>query len=62
MSAAALTRAGALAAVLAVWAVVAYGNLRLELMPPAVLPTPGAVLAVAVETARDGSLWRHLGT
>jgi ABC-type nitrate/sulfonate/bicarbonate transport system permease component len=58
----ALTRAGALGAVLAAWTIVAYGNLRLELMPPAILPTPGAVLAVAVEMIGDGSLGRHLVT
>jgi ABC-type nitrate/sulfonate/bicarbonate transport system permease component len=62
VSAPVLTRAGALAGLLALWAAVTYGNLRLELMPPAILPTPGAVLAVALEMARDGSLWQHLGT
>ena len=57
-----LTRAGALLGVLVVWAVVAYGNARLEFVAPALLPTPGAVLAVAVELVRDGSLAKHLWT
>jgi ABC-type nitrate/sulfonate/bicarbonate transport system permease component len=58
----ALTRAASFAGVLGLWAAVAYGNARLDLIPTAVLPTPGAVLAVAVELVRDGSLGRHLAT
>ena len=57
-----LTRTAALGGVLVAWAAVAYGNQRLELMPPAVLPTPGAVVAVFGEMVRDGSLGHHLVT
>jgi ABC-type nitrate/sulfonate/bicarbonate transport system permease component len=56
-----LARTAALLGVLASWAVIAYGNARLEVIAPALLPTPGAVLTVAVELVRDGSLPRHLG-
>jgi ABC-type nitrate/sulfonate/bicarbonate transport system permease component len=41
---------------------VAYGNQRLELMPPAVLPTPGAVALVFADMVRDGSLGHHMIT
>jgi len=57
-----LARAAVLGGVLAAWAVVTYGNRALEIMNPVVLPTPGDVLAVAVEAVRDGSLPRHLAT
>jgi ABC-type nitrate/sulfonate/bicarbonate transport system permease component len=57
-----LARAGALVAVLAVWALVAHGNARLEVVNPVLLPTPGAVAQVAVEIARAGELHRHVLT
>src|SRR5262245_37215277 len=57
-----LVRAGAVACILVLWTVVAYGNVRLEVVPSAILPTPAAVIAVALELIRDGSLGRHLVT
>jgi ABC-type nitrate/sulfonate/bicarbonate transport system permease component len=51
-----------LAGVLAAWALVTYGNRALEITNPVVLPTPGDVLAVAVDSVRDGSLGRHVLT
>ena len=42
------------------WAAVAYGNRAVELLNPALLPTPGEVAAVGVALARDGSLARDL--
>jgi ABC-type nitrate/sulfonate/bicarbonate transport system permease component len=59
---AATIRAGALLGVLALWAVVSFGNARLGVVNPVLLPTPGDVLAVGLETARDGQLHRHLLT
>ena len=56
------TRVSALAATLALWALVSYGNARIEFMNPVLLPTPSAVAAVFVEGLRDGSLPRHVGT
>jgi ABC-type nitrate/sulfonate/bicarbonate transport system permease component len=56
------TRAAALLAVLAAWAAVAYGNAVVPVVNPVLLPTPVEVLRVAVETARDGQLHRHLLT
>jgi ABC-type nitrate/sulfonate/bicarbonate transport system permease component len=55
-------RALALVGVLLGWAVVAYGNRALGVMAPALLPTPGEVLAIFVDTVRDGSLPRHVAT
>lgn len=55
-----MIRAVALAAVLAGWALVAYGNRIVEAMNPILLPTPGEVAAVGVALALDGSLHRHL--
>jgi len=52
----------ALIGVVIAWAVVSYGNLRLELVNPVLLPTPGQVAAVFVDTVRDGSLPRHVVT
>jgi len=52
----------ALIGVVIAWAVVSYGNLRLELVNPVLLPTPGQVAAVFVDTLRDGSLPRHVVT
>jgi ABC-type nitrate/sulfonate/bicarbonate transport system permease component len=54
-----MIRALALAAVLAGWALVAYGNRIVEAMNPILLPTPGEVVAVGMALARDGSLHRH---
>ena len=62
MSGAGRTRALALVGVLAIWAVVAYGNRALAVMAPALLPTPGDVARVFVDTLRDGSLVRHVAT
>ena len=56
------TRILALLGVLAVWAAVSYGNRALGVMMPALLPTPGDVGTVFAETARDGTLWRHVVT
>jgi ABC-type nitrate/sulfonate/bicarbonate transport system permease component len=57
-----VARAGALGAALAVWALVAHGNARLEIVNPVLLPTPMAVAQVAMETARAGELHRHVLT
>jgi ABC-type nitrate/sulfonate/bicarbonate transport system permease component len=56
------TRACALLGVLVGWAAVSYGNRTLGVMPPALLPTPGDVVTVFVDTLRDGSLPRHVAT
>jgi ABC-type nitrate/sulfonate/bicarbonate transport system permease component len=56
------TRTLALLGVLALWAVVSYGNRALGLMMPALLPTPGEVARVFADTMRDGSLPRHVAT
>jgi ABC-type nitrate/sulfonate/bicarbonate transport system permease component len=55
-----MIRATALAGALVAWALVAYGNRALEIMPPVLLPTPGEVVAVTVTLVRDGSLAHHL--
>ncbi len=55
-----MIRALALLAVLLGWAAVSYGNYATKTMNPALLPTPGEVVAVAVLLARDGSLARDL--
>jgi ABC-type nitrate/sulfonate/bicarbonate transport system permease component len=52
----------ALVLVLALWAVVAYGNRAVQAMNPALLPTPGDVAAVTVAAVSDGSLLRNLLT
>jgi len=57
-----VTRAAALLALLAAWAAVTYGNAVAQVLNPVLLPTPTEVLKVAVETARDGQLHRHLLT
>lgn len=59
---AALTRAGAVTALLLVWAAVAQANRSREFMNPVLLPSPAEVLTVAVDTVRDGSLARHVLT
>jgi ABC-type nitrate/sulfonate/bicarbonate transport system permease component len=58
----ALTQAAALGSALVVWALVTYGNARLEIVNPVLLPTPGAVAQVAVDLARTGELPRHVLT
>jgi ABC-type nitrate/sulfonate/bicarbonate transport system permease component len=55
-------RALAFVLVLAAWAAVTYGNRVVELMNPALLPTPGDVAVVTVAALRDGSLLRNLLT
>ena len=55
-----MIRALALLAAMAVWAAVAYGNRALDIMNPALLPTPGEVGAVTLALARDGSLARNV--
>lgn len=55
-----MIRAGALLAVLVLWGVVTYGNRAVEVMNPALLPTPGDVAATGAAMARDGSLLRHV--
>lgn len=57
-----MIRCAALLAVLALWAVVGYGNRVVELMNPVLLPTPTEVVRVGADLARDGSLGRHLLT
>ena len=52
----------ALAAVLIAWALVTYGNARLEIVNPVLLPTPTDVARALVDGVRDGSLPRHVGT
>jgi ABC-type nitrate/sulfonate/bicarbonate transport system permease component len=47
--------------VLLAWAVVSYGNVRLEVVHPVLLPTPTDVVKVLGETLRDGTLVRHIG-
>ncbi len=56
------TRVLALVGVLGGWAAVSYGNAALGLMNPVLLPTPGQVGQVFIETVRDGSLPRHVAT
>jgi ABC-type nitrate/sulfonate/bicarbonate transport system permease component len=54
-------RVAALLLVLAAWAAVTYGNVRLEVVNPVLLPTPTEVGKVFADTVRDGSLPRHVG-
>jgi ABC-type nitrate/sulfonate/bicarbonate transport system permease component len=56
------TRALALLLLLAAWAVVAHGNRALEVINPAVVPTPGEVATAFTAGVRDGSLWRNVAT
>ncbi|MBI2205415.1 MAG: ABC transporter permease [Candidatus Rokubacteria bacterium] len=55
-------RALALVAVLLSWAVVTYGNARLEVVNPVLLPTPTDVAKVFADSVRDGTLVRHILT
>jgi ABC-type nitrate/sulfonate/bicarbonate transport system permease component len=57
-----MTRALAVAAALGVWALVCYGNVRLEVVNPVLLPTPWAVAEVGLASARSGELGRHVLT
>jgi len=54
-------RAGALLAVLALWGLLTYGNRALEVINPALLPTPSDVAAAGVAMVRDGSLFVNVG-
>ena len=58
----AATRAAALAAALAVWAVIAHGNALVGVVNPVLLPTPVEVGRVAVDLAGSGELARHFLT
>jgi len=58
----ALPRAAALLGLLVLWAGIVQINARLALMNPVLLPTPAEVLAVGVQTAREGQLHRHVLT
>jgi ABC-type nitrate/sulfonate/bicarbonate transport system permease component len=53
-------RALTLVLVLAVWAVVAYGNRLQPLVEPALLPSPAEVAATTAAALADGSLARHV--
>jgi ABC-type nitrate/sulfonate/bicarbonate transport system permease component len=55
-------RVVALIAVLVAWAVVTYGNARLEIVNPVLLPTPTEVGKVLADSLRDGTLPRHVAT
>ena len=57
-----LVRAAVLGGVLLAWAGVTYGNRAVVMVNPVLLPTPGDVLAVFVESIVDGSLPRHVGS
>jgi ABC-type nitrate/sulfonate/bicarbonate transport system permease component len=57
-----MTRALAVSAALAVWALICYGNARLGYMNPVLLPTPWAVAEVGVASARSGELAWHVLT
>jgi ABC-type nitrate/sulfonate/bicarbonate transport system permease component len=57
-----VVRLAAVGAAIGVWAVIAHGNARLEIVNPVLLPTPAAVAGVAVDLARTGELGRHLVT
>lgn len=56
------SRVLALLVLLAAWAAVAYGNRAVEVMNPALIPTPGEVVSVTVVALRDGTLLRNLLT
>lgn len=57
-----MLRGVALLMVLLAWAIVTYGNARLEIVNPVLLPTPTDVGQALLEGLRDGSLPRHVGT
>jgi ABC-type nitrate/sulfonate/bicarbonate transport system permease component len=56
------SRVLALLVLLAAWAAVAHGNRAVEVMNPALIPTPGEVVSVTVAALRDGTLLRNLLT
>ena len=57
-----MLRGVALLMVLLAWAIVTYGNARLEIVNPVLLPTPTDVGQALLEGLRDGSLPRHVAT
>jgi ABC-type nitrate/sulfonate/bicarbonate transport system permease component len=57
-----MTRALAVLGALALWSLIVYGNLRLEVMNPVLLPTPLEVAKVGLATARSGELGWHVLT
>jgi ABC-type nitrate/sulfonate/bicarbonate transport system permease component len=57
-----VTRALAVMAALAAWALICYGNARLGYMNPVLLPTPWAVAEVGVASAQSGELAWHVLT
>jgi ABC-type nitrate/sulfonate/bicarbonate transport system permease component len=54
-----LLRGGALAGLLATWALFSWGNQRWELVNPALIPTPLEVAQSAYELGRQGLLQQH---
>ena len=57
-----MTRVLAVLAALAVWAIICYGNLRVEFVNPVLLPTPGEVVKVGIASVRSGELGWHIVT
>jgi len=57
-----MTRVLAFGLLLAVWAAIAYGNRVVEVINPAIVPTPGDVAMVTAAALRDGTLVRNLAT
>ena len=57
-----MTRALAVLAALVAWAVVSYGNTRIEFVNPVLLPTPVEVAKVGLATAKSGELGWHVLT
>ena len=55
-------RVTAILGVLALWALIAYGNRTVQVINPALLPAPDEVLTVTVTALRDGSLVKNLVT
>jgi ABC-type nitrate/sulfonate/bicarbonate transport system permease component len=57
-----MTRALAVLAALGVWAVITYGNARVEFVNPVLLPTPMEVAKVGLATVQSGELAWHVVT
>jgi ABC-type nitrate/sulfonate/bicarbonate transport system permease component len=57
-----MTRALALLAALAAWAAVSYGNARMDVVNPVLLPTPGEVAKVGLTSLASGELVWHVAT